>query len=320
MWKLCALLIVICQLVASEVSAAETGRSFDTILKTAIRGTFDQITEYVRANPEAADSERAWRWLFSTSLEAGLEVDAIDLATEYQKRPQPDATTRALAQQAQILGQAMSGKTDDAVQNFSGMLRFARLQTGGALIDFGRRLATKLRMSGDIEASRVVYEQIANKFFLNADVRHTCENHIARLELVNKLAPEFGVPDTANESVDLAALQGKVVLLDFWATNCPPCIEELPNIIQLHRDFRDRGFEVIGISLDGDDSLVASFTQRAGMSWRQIVDPTDVQKLRDLYMVETIPSLYVLDREGNVAQFDVKGGDLRQTIEKLLGK
>ena len=186
------------------------------------------------------------------------------------------------------------------------------------MIDFGRRFATQLRMARDFDAAREIYSQIANRFFLNADVRGVCDNLTAKIDLVDKPAPEINVPDTAGEMVDLSSLSGKVVLIDFWATNCPPCIEELPNIRRLYEKHRERGFEIIGVSLDGDESVVAAFTQRMQMPWRQIVNDSDVTALRENYLVRTIPTLMIVGPDGNIAQFDVRGRDLQQSIEKLL--
>lgn len=298
--------------------AADEPATFEGILAAEQRRTFERITQYVADNPDAADTFAARQWLLMAALENGLEAEAVAHADAVLAEPMVMEPLKTLAQQVRIVGLAKAGKGDEAVQEFAGLLRFARLSSGGPMIDFGRQFATQLRMARDFDAAREVYSQIANRFFLNADVRGVCDNLTAKIDLIEKPAPEINVPDTAGETVDLSSLSGKVVLIDFWATNCPPCIEELPNIRRLYEKHREQGFEIIGVSLDGDQSLVEAFTQRQQMPWRQIVNEADVAALREKYLVRTIPTLMIVGSDGNVAQFDVRGRDLQQTIEKLL--
>ena len=298
--------------------AADEPATFEGILAAEQRRTFERITQYVADHPDAADTFAARQWLLMAALENGLEADAVAHADAVLAEPMVMEPLKTLAQQVRIIGLAKAGKGDEAVQEFAGLLRFARLSSGGPMIDFGRRFATQLRMARDFGAAREIYSQIANRFFLNADVRGLCDNLTAKIDLVDKPAPEINVPDTAGETVDLSSLSGKVVLIDFWATNCPPCIEELPNIRRLYEKHREQGFEIIGVSLDGDQSLVEAFTQRQQMPWRQIVNEADVAALREKYLVRTIPTLMIVGSDGNVAQFDVRGRDLQRTIEKLL--
>ena len=300
------------------LAAADDATTFDSVLAAEQRRTFERITEYVASHPDAADVSAARQWLLMAALDHGLEADAVSHADAVLAEPMVMEPLKSLAQQVHIIGLAKSGKNDEAVQEFAGLLRFARLSSGGPLIDFGRRFATQLRMSRDFAAAREVYSQIANRFFLNTDVRGVCDNLTAKIDLVDQPAPAINVPDTRGDTVDLSALSGKVVLIDFWATNCPPCIEELPNIRRLYSQYRERGFEIIGVSLDGDESVVAAFTQQTQMPWRQIVNETDVAALREKYLVRTIPTLMIVGPDGNVAQFDVRGRDLQQTIDKLL--
>lgn len=303
-----------CKSSADEAPAA----TFESIIAEQTRATFDRVTRYVTENADAADSERAWQWLFVTSIEHGFETEAVKLARTYIKSPNAAAATRGVAQQTLAIGLAKSGESEEAVELFTSQLRFARFQSGGALIEFGRRLATQLQLARDFGAARHVYEEIASKFFLNADVRSLCENRIKKMNMVDQPAPGVDGSDITGGTVSLASLKGKVVLIDFWATNCPPCLEEMPNLKQIYADYHDKGFEIVGVSLDGDSSIVEQFTGKAGISWPMIVERGTVESLRESYFVPTIPSLFIVDQSGKLHQFDVRGKALRNVIENLL--
>lgn len=305
----------------SPCRADETpAKTFESIIAEQTRVAFDRVARYVTERGDASDAERAWQWLFSTSLEHGLETEAIELARTYIKSSDASPVTRTVAQQTLAIGLAKGGKSEEAVSLFTSQLRFARFQSGGALIDFGRRLATQLQLTRDFDAARQVYEEISSKFFLNSDVRSLCDNRIEKIRMIDQPAPAIEAADISGETISLSSLQGKVVLVDFWATNCPPCVAEMPNIKQLYAEYHDQGFEVIGVSLDGDQSIVEQFTGRMEITWPMIMEPGTVETLRTSYHVPTIPSLFVIDQSGKLHQFDVRGQDLRQVIEHLISQ
>ena len=317
-WLIATAAILLTLSVNNAIADEVATPNFQSIINEQTRATFDRVAKYVDGNSKAADAELAWQWLFVTSLQHGFEADAVELARTYLQSPTASDATRDVAQQTLAIGLAKAGQSEEAVQLFTGQLRFARFQSGGALIEFGRRLATQLRMARDFDASRHVYEEISNKFFLNSDVRSLCDNRIKKIDMIDQSAPEIEAVDISGNTISLSSLQGKVVLVDFWATNCPPCLEEMPNIKQLYTEYHDQGFEVIGVSLDEDQSTVEQFTSRMEISWPMIMERGSVETLRASYRVPTIPSLFIIDQSGKLHQFDVRGSDLRQVIEKLL--
>jgi peroxiredoxin len=133
--------------------------------------------------------------------------------------------------------------------------------------------------------------------------------------------PDFEVTDTAGKPLSIAKHKGKVVLLDFWATWCGPCVHELPNVIKTYDTYHAKGFDVIGISLDKDREKLATFTKEKKMPWPQYFDGLVWEnKLAVKYGVNSIPATYLLDGKGVIIAKDLRGAALEQAVAKALAK
>lgn len=120
--------------------------------------------------------------------------------------------------------------------------------------------------------------------------------------------------------VDLNKLKGKVVLVEFWSTSCGPCIAEMPSVKEAYKKFRDRGFEIIGISLDDKESVVRSFISDKHLPWPQHFDGKGWEnKFAVRYGIFSIPTMWLVDRRGNLRRTEVRGF-MEQSIEELLAE
>lgn len=124
---------------------------------------------------------------------------------------------------------------------------------------------------------------------------------------------------TDGKEFDLKKLKGKVILVDFWATWCGPCIAEIPNIISAHEKYNAKGFEVIGVSLDRTDEAITKFLDERKLPWRSI-NIEDSRKLADKYDVNAIPQPILIGRDGRVVSMRARGPQLERLLEKLLGE
>jgi thiol-disulfide isomerase/thioredoxin len=122
-------------------------------------------------------------------------------------------------------------------------------------------------------------------------------------------------------TVDTTKLQGKVVLVDFWATWCGPCRGEVPNVVAAYKKFHEKGFEVIGISLDQDKDAMLAYTKEQGMTWPQYFDGKGWQnEISSKYGIQSIPAMWVLDKKGMIRSTNARGEKLGELIEKLLAE
>jgi len=313
--------LVLAGLLAGSQSAAADdtpATGFRALLDKHQREALRSVADYVAMNPEADDAEQASIWMFETALAQGLEAEVVSPAEQFLKRRGLDQASISLAQQALCLGLARSGKRGEALAVFDSYLKGVRFQSPFRTLELASSLAAQARIAGDLAGSREIYERVPAAYPLNAQINEIIEGRIARQELIGQPAPRIVAGDLEGKRVDIADYGGKVVLVDFWATNCAPCLAEFPNLKQLYKTYHEKGFEIVGVSFDDGPETVQAFVPRAKLPWRMVMNETPEGTVSERYKTRTIPALFLVDRKGNVAQVDVRGNDLRTVVERLL--
>jgi thiol-disulfide isomerase/thioredoxin len=119
-----------------------------------------------------------------------------------------------------------------------------------------------------------------------------------------KAAPDFALKSVEGKTVKLSDYKGKVVILDFWATWCPPCRKGIPDLVAIKKEYENKGVEIIGISIDDQKSIeqVKQFVKDQKMNYPVVY--TDSKVTSDYGGVENIPTSFIIDKKGNqVAKF-----------------
>jgi len=137
-------------------------------------------------------------------------------------------------------------------------------------------------------------------------------------------APLFALKDLAGKPLSNESLKGKVVLLDFWATWCAPCRKSMPELQALHRKYGDRGFTVVGISIDeGGPAKVRKYVASKKFTYPIALD-SEQSPAWTSYRVKAVPAAFLIDREGRiVAQWTgvpANAGELETRLEALLAR
>lgn len=131
--------------------------------------------------------------------------------------------------------------------------------------------------------------------------------------------PDFQEKDVAGQPLSISKYKGKIVLVDFWATWCGPCVGELPNVLAAYQKYHDKGFEIVGISLDKNKDELEKFVKEKGMTWQQYFDGQGWDsKLGKKYGITAIPATFLLDGEGKIIATDLRGDGLEKELSKRL--
>src|SRR6185369_2110444 len=142
-----------------------------------------------------------------------------------------------------------------------------------------------------------------------ANVERQAEGKKIQKELaVGKQFPDFAEKDLDGKEMSVAKYKGKIVLVDFWATWCGPCVGELPNVLKAYEKYHSKGFEIVGISLDSDKGKLTSFTKAKNMTWQQFFDGGGWKnKIAQKYTVHSIPATYLIDKDGKIIAQNLRG-------------
>ena len=140
--------------------------------------------------------------------------------------------------------------------------------------------------------------------------------------LLSQQAIDFVLKDLEGNTMRLSeTYEDQVVLIDFWATWCPPCVDEMPTIVKTYKKYHDQGFEIIGINLDYDESKFLRFMEDNGMTWRQYFDAKGGQnELARKYSIDSIPATFLLGKDGKIIAKNLRGSALEEAVKEAVAK
>ncbi|UCH82680.1 MAG: redoxin domain-containing protein, partial [Candidatus Latescibacterota bacterium] len=180
---------------------------------------------------------------------------------------------------------------------------------------------------GNYDEAKKHYTVFVEKYpHLNPQYLAAAQATLADISVLKKLATgkepiPFAVSGLDGKRISLDDYKGKVVLLDFWATWCVPCKVEMPNVIKIHNKFHEKGFEIIGISLDSDKNALERYIATNKMSWPQYFDGRGWQNtVAQKYRVRSIPTTYLIDRKGVIRYRSLRGRELEDAVTKLINE
>lgn len=245
----------------------------------------------------------------------------------------PDAPDEAKAERVLAILYSMTGRREEAIKTFQHCYEKLVAKKDAASVqdirDAIRDWLDACIEAGQREHAKAMIARIEKDFAGNKDEKRILAAlDIPRDELKIPLVGEtmeiaFKAMD--GRDVDLAALKGKVVLVEYWATNCLPCVAEIPTIKKVYDRSHDKGFEVIAISLDDDKAKLESFLKKRDLPWPQSFTSGQESHwkapLVAKYGIHSIPQLFLIDKQGKIVAVNPRGpGELEKKVSETLGK
>ena len=169
-----------------------------------------------------------------------------------------------------------------------------------------------------IKHAVVCAEKANNKSKYAIEIKEKFQNEASLM--IGGKAPEISLMSPDNKKITLSSLRGKIVMIDFWASWCGPCRRENPNVVRLYQQYKDKGFEIMGVSLDTDRNRWKAAIEADGLTW---IHGSDLKGWRSapagLYQVHSIPQTFLLDAEGKIIAKGLRGEALAHKLEELIG-
>ncbi|TKG94825.1 AhpC/TSA family protein [Puteibacter caeruleilacunae] len=181
---------------------------------------------------------------------------------------------------------------------------------------FGQVLAKEMSVAEIDSVIASFDEKIANSIYV-VELKELVEKE--RKTAVGSSAPDFTLNTPEGKPLSLSSLKGKYVLIDFWASWCGPCRQENPNVVKLYYQYKDKGFDILSVSLDRkkDDWLKA--IDEDGLAWNHVSDLKFWQcEAAKLYNVKAIPQTYLIDKDGVIIGKGLRGEALAKKLNELL--
>ena len=136
---------------------------------------------------------------------------------------------------------------------------------------------------------------------------------------IGAIAPMFASTDTTGKQIDLKGYRGKYTLIEFWASWCAPCREESPTLVRLYNEYKDKGFEILSVSIDKNTTQWKSAIRQDGYTWGNVCDLDGYGgPAAALYTVTAIPNSFLLDKNGRIIAKNLRGKNLESKLAELM--
>ena len=263
--------------------------------KTDAEMLIEKSQSFIQAYPKYNKADEVYFILGQTLLQFDRAAEAIEVLNNLN-RDYPYSSY--ISESLLTLGIAYDnvGKHDQADQTYNKLISDRRF-SGSKNVEAAQQLLATDRTARKGALSELSAPNPLDKF-------------------IGKPAIDFKVTDLNGEALSLEKYRGKIILLDFWATWCPPCIQEMPHLKQTYAKFKNQDFTIIGISVDRGLEPLKSFVSEENITWPQHFD--NGGPIAKMYNITHIPTTFLIDGKGIIQAVNLKGNALEAAVAQLV--
>lgn len=282
------------------------------------------------AEGEEGDAANAtYRLVFQLAIARNAYPAAEPAAEHVMQKGAYAPDVEMLAHFVNVIAEADQGKFEESLSDLKAYVKAHQAERGqmdpNTVLAIGEAYFQRLVGAGKHDIAAQLCE-FAQESPLEPVKAHFAKR-AARLKMVGSAAPATAGTDVDGNKVDLASMKGKVVLVDFWATWCPPCSLQMVRLNALLEKYKDQGFEVLGVNVDAlregsggekEKAVIRRFLLDHQAAFPSIVCADGT--LPKAYGVEEIPANFLIGRDGKIIQFELSEGGMIQAVEAALKK
>jgi thiol-disulfide isomerase/thioredoxin len=289
------------------------------------------------ARQKGPDADETYHELFNLAIANNLYREAEAAAEAAMKSEHISPQTEAMATYVNIIAEADKGMYDESIAHLKEFMEARnkapdgdkkRLDTNTSLA-IGEAYFQRLARGGRFDVARKL-AQLVLENSKNPVVKAHFATRLARLNMIGKPAPALSGTDVDGKPIKLSDFKGKVVLVDFWATWCPPCSAEMHRFNLVADRYASKGLVVLGLNedaqgegaaakLDQIRSLVSRYLIDHRVSWPNLIDVPGDKAVAAAYGVTDIPANFLVGTDGTIIGFELSGTDLDRAITNALG-
>jgi len=247
------------------------------------------------------------------------KADQLLAISDEYLRGSPSAKDAWNVRQVRFMAMISSNRVDAAKAEWEKVSAEVNMDAWQQVFDSAILIADAMLEAGRVIEVTELYKTLRTKFAFVSNLGDVLQPRESALRWIGKTAPALEGQDLEGKPVDLTQYKGKVVLIDFWATWCQPCIMSMPELIETYKTNNKSGFEIIGISLDQDKDALNRYLSSQKLPWRTIFDgkawyTPSARK----YDVTGIPATFLLDRDGKIAYVGTPSKGFGPMVKRLL--